>query len=53
MPAIAWSLIEHPRRKEFDLSSLTGVAYGGAPAAPELVRLIAEDLNCEPGTAGA
>lgn len=50
VPAIAWSLIEHPRRKEFDLSSLTGVAYGGAPAAPELVRLIAEDLNCEPGT---
>lgn len=50
VPAIAWSLLEHPRRGEFDLSSLEGVAYGGAPAAPELVRRIHEDLGCEPGT---
>ena len=50
VPAIAWSLLEHPRRTEFDLSSLEGVAYGGAPAAPELVRRISEDLGCEPGT---
>lgn len=50
VPAIAWSLLEHPRRGEFDLSSLEGVAYGGAPAAPELVRRIHEDLGCVPGT---
>ncbi len=42
MPTIAWQIIEHPRRGDFDLSSLEGVAYGGAPAAPELVRRITE-----------
>ncbi|MFP5449016.1 MAG: class I adenylate-forming enzyme family protein [Alphaproteobacteria bacterium] len=42
VPTIAWQLIEHPARKDFDLSSLTTVAYGGAPSAPELVRKIKE-----------
>jgi long-chain acyl-CoA synthetase len=42
VPTIAWQLIEHPRRAEFDLSSLESVAYGGAPSAPELVRKIVE-----------
>jgi long-chain acyl-CoA synthetase len=42
VPTIAWQLIEHPRRGEFDLSSLESVAYGGAPSAPELVRKIVE-----------
>ena len=42
VPAIAWQLIEHPRRGDFDLSSLEQVTYGGAPAAPELVRRIVE-----------
>jgi len=42
VPTIAWQLIEHPRRSEFDLSSLQSVAYGGAPSAPELVRKIKE-----------
>ena len=38
VPTIAWQLLEHPARKNYDLSSLEQVAYGGAPAAPELVR---------------
>ena len=42
VPTIAWQLIEHPLRKNYDLSSLESVAYGGAPSAPELVRRIAE-----------
>jgi long-chain acyl-CoA synthetase len=42
VPTIAWQLIEHPLRKNYDLSSLESVAYGGAPSAPELVRLIKE-----------
>ena len=37
VPTIAWQLIEHPDREKYDLSSLEMVAYGGAPAAPELV----------------
>ncbi|MBC7669272.1 class I adenylate-forming enzyme family protein [Caulobacter sp. DWR2-3-1b2] len=42
VPTIAWQIIEHPRRGEYDLSSLETVAYGGAPSAPELVRKIKE-----------
>ncbi|HRO02067.1 MAG TPA: class I adenylate-forming enzyme family protein [Terricaulis sp.] len=40
VPAIAWQIIEHPRVDAYDLSSIEGVAYGGAPAAPELVKRI-------------
>ena len=40
VPTIAWQLLEHPARDQFDLSSLESVAYGGAPASPELVRKI-------------
>jgi len=42
VPTIAWQLIEHPARSKYDLSSLESVSYGGAPAAPELVRRIKE-----------
>jgi len=42
VPTIAWQLIEHPARKDYDLSSLESVSYGGAPSAPELVRKIKE-----------
>ena len=40
VPTIAWQLIEHPLRRNYDLSSLETVSYGGAPASPELVRQI-------------
>jgi long-chain acyl-CoA synthetase len=42
VPTIAWQLIEHPARQAYDLSSLTSVAYGGAPSPPELVQRISE-----------
>jgi long-chain acyl-CoA synthetase len=42
VPTIAWQLIEHPARANYDLSSLESVAYGGAPSAPELVRKLRE-----------
>ena len=42
VPTIAWQLIEHPARVNYDLSSLESVAYGGAPSAPELVRKLKE-----------
>jgi long-chain acyl-CoA synthetase len=38
VPTIAWQLLEHPARARYDLSSLEGISYGGAPASPELVR---------------
>ncbi|MFN2100038.1 class I adenylate-forming enzyme family protein [Altererythrobacter sp. MF3-039] len=49
VPTIAWQLIEHPERDNFDLSSLEAIAYGGAPAAPELVRKIYEIFGALPG----
>lgn len=42
VPAMVWQAIEHPDFATRDLSSLKSVAYGGAPAAPELVRRIEE-----------
>jgi long-chain acyl-CoA synthetase len=37
VPAIAWQVLEHPDRDQYDLSSIAIIAYGGAPSAPELV----------------
>ncbi|WP_448664332.1 AMP-binding protein [Sphingomonas sp. CJ20] len=49
VPTIAWQLLEHPRRGEYDLSSLEQIGYGGAPSAPELVRRIHEEFGALPG----
>jgi len=49
VPTIAWQMIEHPERKNYDLSSLEAIAYGGAPAAPELVRKIYQTFGSMPG----
>lgn len=48
VPTLAWQLLEHPDRTRYDLSSLETIGYGGAPAAPELLRRLASDL---PGNA--
>ena len=49
VPTIAWQLIEHPERHNYDLSSIEAIAYGGAPSAPELVRKIYEEFGALPG----
>ncbi len=50
VPTVAWQLIEHPARSQYDLSSLQAVAYGGAPAASELVRRIKQAFpHASPG----
>jgi acyl-CoA synthetase (AMP-forming)/AMP-acid ligase II len=49
VPTIAWQLLEHPERQKYDLSSLEGIAYGGAPSAPELVRRIYQEFGALPG----
>jgi long-chain acyl-CoA synthetase len=49
VPTIAWQLLEHPERARFDLTSLETISYGGAPAAPELVRRIWEEFGALPG----
>ncbi|MGQ0533856.1 MAG: class I adenylate-forming enzyme family protein [Caulobacteraceae bacterium] len=40
VPTIAWQVLEHPDVDKYDLSAVESVAYGGAPAAPELVNRI-------------
>jgi long-chain acyl-CoA synthetase len=42
VPTIMWRIIDSPRLAEFDLSSVSRIGYGGAPAAPELVQRIAD-----------
>jgi long-chain acyl-CoA synthetase len=41
VPSMTWQLIESPDFQTRDLSSLEGLSYGGAAAAPELARKIA------------
>ncbi len=48
VPTIAWQLLEHPDRANYDLSSLDSIAYGGAPSAPELVRRIHAEFGALP-----
>ncbi|MDD9936440.1 MAG: class I adenylate-forming enzyme family protein [Myxococcales bacterium] len=40
VPAMVWQVLESPDFERRDTSSVLGVGYGGAPAAPELVRRI-------------
>jgi long-chain acyl-CoA synthetase len=51
VPTIAWQLLEHPALGKYDLSSLEGISYGGAPAAAELVRALKKKFPASaPGT---
>ncbi|MFM5917628.1 MAG: class I adenylate-forming enzyme family protein [Novosphingobium sp.] len=49
VPTIAWQLLEHPERENYDLSSIETIGYGGAPSAPELVKKIFEVFGALPG----
>ncbi len=42
VPAMVWQVLTHPDFATRDLSSVRSIGYGGAPAAPELVRRIEE-----------
>jgi long-chain acyl-CoA synthetase len=42
VPSMVWQVLESPEFSQHDTTSLTVVSYGGAPAAPELVRRIHE-----------
>ncbi|MBP7335286.1 class I adenylate-forming enzyme family protein [Niveispirillum sp.] len=48
VPTIAWQLLDHPARGDYDLTSLEYVPYGGAPAAPDLPVLIQRELKAVP-----
>ena len=40
VPAMVWQVLDHPDFATRDISSVQSIGYGGAPAAPELVRRI-------------
>lgn len=42
VPSMVWEVLESPKFADHDLSSVTTIGYGGAPAPPELVRRISE-----------
>ncbi|WP_207569129.1 class I adenylate-forming enzyme family protein [Mycobacterium decipiens] len=42
VPTIAWQILHHPDRQQFDLSSIETVNYGGAPAATALAQRITD-----------
>ncbi|MGP3933994.1 class I adenylate-forming enzyme family protein [Nonomuraea sp. KM88] len=44
VPTNAWQLMSHPDFGAYDLSSLTSLGYGGAPAPPRLLERIGENL---------
>jgi long-chain acyl-CoA synthetase len=44
VPAMAWQVLESQDFARRDTSSVVGVNYGGAPAAPELVRRIKQSF---------
>lgn len=51
VPSIAWELLREAARTSHDLSSLEAVAFGGAPAAPQLVsRILSETPAARPAT---
>jgi long-chain acyl-CoA synthetase len=42
VPTVMWRIVEAPTFGKYDLSSVTRIGYGGAPAPPELVARIEE-----------
>ena len=46
VPFMATVLVNHPRLKEFDLSSLTRIVIGGAASSPTLIREVEQAFHC-------
>jgi acyl-CoA synthetase (AMP-forming)/AMP-acid ligase II len=46
-PTVYQSMLDHPRREEFDLSSLRLAVTGAAPVSVELIRRMREELKFE------
>ncbi|MEU4402891.1 class I adenylate-forming enzyme family protein [Streptosporangium sp. NPDC023963] len=44
VPTNVWQLLSHPDLDKYDISSLSGLGYGGAPAPPKLLERITEQL---------
>jgi len=51
VPTVVRSMLEHPDRDKYDLSSLTAISQGGAPVAPDSVARIEKDFAGKVGAA--
>ena len=47
-PTIFWSILDHPRRKEFDLSSLRTCVVSAATVPVTLLERLADELDVQP-----
>jgi long-chain acyl-CoA synthetase len=53
IPTMLHRLVNHPKVRDYDLSTLRGVSFGGAPTAPETIEKAREVLPIEPSFANA
>ncbi len=47
IPTMLNLIVKHPKVNDYDFSSLRVVLSGGAPIAPELVRMVMETFRCD------
>ncbi len=52
VPTMAWQLLEVPGFDQRDLSSLASIGYGGAPAAPEILRRVSSSIPAASASSG-
>jgi long-chain acyl-CoA synthetase len=48
VPLMSWEILNHPDRKNYDLSTIQTFAAGGAPRPPEHVRRLSEEMPAPP-----
>jgi long-chain acyl-CoA synthetase len=53
IPTMLHRLVHHPKVKQYDLSSLRAISFGGAPTAPETIDRAREVLPVEPSFTNA
>ncbi len=53
IPTMLHRVVHHPKVKDYDLSSLRSISFGGAPTPPETIEKAREVLPIEPSFANA
>jgi long-chain acyl-CoA synthetase len=53
IPTMLHRVVHHPKVKDYDLSTLRGISFGGAPTPPETIDRAREVLPIEPNFANA
>jgi long-chain acyl-CoA synthetase len=53
IPTMLHRVVHHPKVRDYDLSTLRAVSFGGAPTAPETIEKAREVLPIEPSFANA